>query len=181
VTRAAHGTGGATRPPSTTRSNAVQKSHSGSHAGASGHYRRFALMVVLMFVAMYALMYAMVDRLAHVFNNVNQLWMAALMTGAMVLVELALMGSMYPNRRVNIGIAVAAVLALVLGWIGIREQWLVDDRQFLRSMIPHHAGAILMCEEARLSEPRIAALCRDIVVAQRREIAQMRALLQEAR
>jgi hypothetical protein len=30
-------------------------------------------------------------------------------------------------------------------------------------MIPHHSGAILMCEQAALTDPDIVALCRQIV------------------
>jgi hypothetical protein len=37
-------------------------------------------MTVLMFMAMFALMYAMVDKLDNVFPNLNQLYMAGLMT-----------------------------------------------------------------------------------------------------
>lgn len=40
-------------------------------------YRHLAWMLVLSFAAMYVLMYAMVDTLANVYNNVNQLYMAA--------------------------------------------------------------------------------------------------------
>jgi|TARA_B100001105_G_C22331816_1_gene417257 uncharacterized protein (DUF305 family) len=44
-------------------------------------------------------------------------------------------------------------------------------------MIPHHSGAILMCEQATLTDPEIKALCRGIVDGQRQEIAQMEAIL----
>ena len=44
-------------------------------------------------------------------------------------------------------------------------------------MIPHHSGAILMCEQATLTDPEIKALCGEIVASQRKEIAQMEALL----
>lgn len=44
-------------------------------------------------------------------------------------------------------------------------------------MIPHHAGAILMCEEARLQNPEIRKLCESIISGQQAEIAQMKALL----
>lgn len=49
----------------------------------------------------------------------------------------------------------------------------------LLSMIPHHAGAITMCEEAAITEPEIQALCQTIVSSQQAEIDQMRALLEE--
>ncbi len=59
----------------------------------------------------------------------------------------------------------------------MRRQSAVGDAQFLRSMIPHHSGAILMCEQASLTDQEIVALCRDIVAAQKAEIATMQAML----
>lgn len=44
------------------------------------HYGRFLLMITLHFIAMYIFMYAMVNDFANVFNNFNQVYMAALMT-----------------------------------------------------------------------------------------------------
>jgi hypothetical protein len=142
-------------------------------------YLRLLGMVVLSFLAMYLLMYAMVDEFSHVFNNINQVYMAGLMAAPMVLIELLLMQSMYPNRRWNIALLIAAVVALAGFWFLIREQTFVSDRQFLRSMIPHHAGAILMCEKNELQEDRVRALCREIIRSQRAEIAQMQTWLAE--
>ncbi|HXH24813.1 MAG TPA: hypothetical protein VNI78_06160 [Vicinamibacterales bacterium] len=39
--------------------------------------------------------------------------------------------------------------------------------------------AILMCEGASLQDQRIRELCKEIIASQRREIDQMRALLEE--
>lgn len=44
-------------------------------------------------------------------------------------------------------------------------------------MIPHHSGAVLMCEQAKLSDPEIQRLCKQIVISQKQEIAQMEAWL----
>ena len=140
-------------------------------------YRLLVWMTLLMFVAMYALMYAMVDRFAHVYNSLNQVYMAALMTGAMVLLELAIMRHMYKNRGRNVVVVVLSVVVLLVSWFGIREQWGVGDRQFLRSMIPHHSGALLMCGESSVSDPRILALCQEILSSQQREIDLMEQLL----
>jgi hypothetical protein len=136
-------------------------------------------MVVLSFLAMYVLMYAMVDQFSHVYNNINQVYMAALMAAPMVLIELLLMQSMYPDRRLNVVLLITAAVALAAFWFLIREQTLVSDRQFLRSMIPHHAGAILMCEKNSLEDKRLQALCQEIVRSQRAEIAQMQTWLAE--
>jgi uncharacterized protein (DUF305 family) len=48
-------------------------------------------------------------------------------------------------------------------------------------MIPHHAGAILMCNEASANNAEIRQLCVNIVAGQQREIAEMKALLNRER
>jgi uncharacterized protein (DUF305 family) len=141
------------------------------------HYGRLATMAVLSFVSMYVLMYAMVDTLANVYVNLNQLYMAGVMTAPMVLIELALMGAMYGDRKKNVVIAAVAVVALGVFWLSIRGQLAITDRQFLRSMIPHHAGAILMCEKAPIRDPEIKELCTAIVSSQQAEIDRMKAKL----
>ena len=147
------------------------------HGSASGHYGRFAWMLGLSFVAMYLLMDAMVDRLGNAVPNINQFYMAGLMTAPMAILEIVLMGRMYPDKRKNMMVLVLGAVVLAACWFGIRWQAGVGDRQFLKSMIPHHAGAILMCEQAKLTTPDVRVLCEGIVKAQEDEIAQMRALL----
>lgn len=143
------------------------------------HYRRLIWMAVLSFVAMYVLMYAMVDRLANVHPSINQAYMAGLMTAPMILTELAVMGMMSQNRRLNAVIGASALILGVACFTGIRQQVLVGDGDFLRSMIPHHAGAILMCRKASLTDLRLRDLCRDIIAGQQAEIDQMTAILNE--
>jgi uncharacterized protein (DUF305 family) len=143
------------------------------------HYRRLLIMAALSFVSMYILMYAMVNTIDNVYNNINQVYMAGLMAAPMVVIELLLMGAMYQNKRLNILIAAASVMALLIFFLFIRNQTAVSDKQFLRSMIPHHAGAILMCEQASIHDPEIIRLCDAIIESQRAEIAQMKAKLRE--
>lgn len=141
------------------------------------HYIRLAVMTALMFVAMYVLMYAMVDQLENVFPNVNQFYMAGLMTAPMVIIELAIMRGMYEKRRANVGIAIVSLVAFAGFWVGIREQIAVSDEQFLKSMIPHHAGAVLMCEKAPVQDSEIKSLCQNILRSQQAEIEQMKAIV----
>lgn len=141
------------------------------------HYIRLAIMTVLMFVAMYILMYAMVDRFENVIPNVNQLYMAGLMTAPMVVIELAVMRGMYEKRTANFAIVIVSLLAFDGFWFGIREQTAVSDEQFLKSMIPHHASAVLMCQQAPIEDSEIKALCQNILRSQQSEIEQMRAIL----
>ncbi len=146
------------------------------HAGG-GHYGRFGWMLLLSFAVMYVLMYAMVDRLGNAIPNINQFYMAGLMTAPMAILEILLMGRMYPDKRKNTIVLTLGVVALLACWFGIREQAAVGDRQFLKSMIPHHAGAILMCDQATLTDAEVKALCTGIVKSQEEEIATMKALL----
>lgn len=141
-------------------------------------YLAFAIMAIMSFVSMYGLMYAMVNTFANVYSSINQVYMAGLMTAPMLLVEIVLMRHMYPMRVWNVAIGIGAVVLLVAFWSGIRVQAGVSDRQFLRSMIPHHAGAILMCQQATLHDPQILRLCQNIITSQQAEIDQMKSLLQ---
>lgn len=141
------------------------------------HYRTLALMAVIHFAAMYLLMYAMVDSVRQVVPNSNNLYMAGLMTSPMLLMEVVLMRSMYPDRRKNALVIGAGLILLISAFAAIRTQALVGDVQFLKSMIPHHSGAILMCREGSLSDPRVLSLCRAIVDSQKREIEEMETLL----
>jgi hypothetical protein len=143
----------------------------------SSPYRRLLVMAGLSFAAMYALMYAMVDRFANVYMNFNQIYMTGLMAAPMVLVELLVMRGMYRSTRANAIMAAASLAVFLICFGAIRVQAGISDKQFLRSMIPHHAGAILMCEQASLRDSEVQALCKRIRASQAEEIAQMEAKL----
>jgi hypothetical protein len=157
----------------------MKHQHAKSAHGSTmeNHYPRFLLMTVLMFVSMYVLMYAMVDVFANVYNNINQFYMAGLMTAPMVLIEILLMGSMYRNKKLNLTVIAASAIALLSFWFLIREQAAIDDKQFIRSMIPHHSGAILMCQESTITDPELKQLCGEIVRSQDQEIQQLKEIL----
>lgn len=141
------------------------------------HYLHLAIMAGLSFIAMYILMYSMVDQFANVYNSVNQFYMAGLMTAPMVLIELAVMREMYKNPKANIAVIAISLVALAGFFYAIRQQAAVGDAQFLRSMISHHAGAVLMCNEAPIVRPEIKKLCENIISSQRQEIDLMKTLL----
>jgi hypothetical protein len=140
-------------------------------------YRRLLLMTLLSFVAMYILMYAMVNTISNIYNNFNEFYMAGLMAAPMPIFSLALMKHMYPNKAWNSAVLAARVI-LGLAFFGlIRAQGAISDRQFLRSMIPHHASAILMCQQASIQDPQIKSLCQEIISSQQSEIDEMKAIL----
>jgi len=107
----------------------------------------------------------------------NQAYMAGLMTATMLIIELIVMRGMYEHRRANAVILAASAVASVACFLFIQMQVGVSDKQFLRSMIPHHAAAILMCGRASLHDPEIEALCQRITRSQQSEIDEMRAKL----
>ena len=142
-------------------------------------YGRLFIMTVLSFISMYVFMYAMVDTLANVYSSYNQAYMAGLMTAPMVIIELVLMWAMYENKNANLMIVAASILALGVFFVLIRQQTAVADTQFLRSMIPHHAGAILMCENASINDAEVKELCKNIISGQQSEINKMKAKLNQ--
>lgn len=151
------------------------------HAGSSGDnmYRNLAIMVLISFGLMYLLMYAMVDTWANVVPNINQFYMAGLMTMPMLILEVVIMRSMYSNKKLNTVLLVVGFAGMVAFFAGIQKQSGVGDRQFLKSMIPHHAAAVLMVKEAELSDPEIIQLANNIISGQQAEIQQMKDKLKE--
>ena len=145
----------------------------------SRHYLGLAWMALLSIIAMYVLMYAMVDRFENVHANLNQFYMAGLMAMPMIVIELLLMRSMYTSRRLNGAIVAGCVFAGLAFWFGIRQQFAIDEKQFLRSMIPHHGSALLMCRRTEAKDSAVLDLCRRIVAGQTAEIAEMERLLRD--
>jgi hypothetical protein len=141
-------------------------------------YYRFGGMIFLSFIAMYILMYAMVNSFTNVFSSFNQFYMAGLMTTPMVILELIVMGIMYPNKKLNtILIVLGGILGIVF-WLLIRNQIGIEDKQFVRSMIPHHGGAVLMCENANLQDEELKTFCQNIIAGQNGEIEQMKKIME---
>lgn len=126
---------------------------------------------------MYVMMFATIDTAPDFFNNLNMADMAAMMVAPMAILMLWLMGAMYPNRKLNLVLHLSFATLFVTAFTGIRMQAGVSNEQFLRSMIPHHSGAILMCRGANVADPEIQTLCGQIEQTQRREINQMKRIL----
>ena len=142
-------------------------------------YVNLAIMAVLSFISMFVFMYMMVDSFANVYPNLNQFYMAGLMTAPMIVIEIFVMWSMYNNKKVNLIIAGVSIVLLVLFSFFIREQTAISDKEFLKSMIPHHGGAMLMCDNTNLQDAEIKELCKGIVSSQQSEIDWMKRKLDE--
>ena len=143
-----------------------------------GHYQKLIIMALFSFISMYLLMYSMINSISNLYPNINQFYMAGLMTMPMIIIEVILMRHMYMNKKLNAGIIVASVTGLIVFFVCIRQQAAVSDRQFVRGMIPHHAAAILMSKKSNAKDPEILKLQQEIITNQEREIAQMKQILE---
>lgn len=137
------------------------------------------IMSVLHFLIMYGLMFSTVASVDHIYMSNQRLFMAGIMTAPMIVIEILLMGSMYQNKKVLYSLLAGSSIVFILFFTFIRYQTTIDNKQFLQAMIPHHSAAILMCNEAAITDPDIQELCDDIVATQKKEIEIMKRELKE--
>ena len=140
-------------------------------------YVSLAAQTVVSGVIMYFVMFVMIDGLGSFYNNLNMLYMTLMMVAPMIVAMILAMPGMFPAKAANVAILSGAVIVFVGCFALIRTQTTIGDRAFLRSMIPHHSGAILMCQQASLNDPEVKRLCAGIIRSQRQEIDQMKNIL----
>ena len=141
------------------------------------HYQMLGLNLAISLAIMYFAMFAMIWTWGEFIQNINFFYMAFVMWAPMAAVMLLAMRSMYQNTKLNAVLYAAFAIVFVASLGGIRAQALVGDKQFLRSMIPHHSGAVLMCTKAQISDPEIKQLCTNIIQSQTQEIDQMKTIM----
>lgn len=144
---------------------------------ARSGYGLLSAQLALNFIVMYLAMYGMIASLSHFYLNLNNVYMTMMMTAPMAVIMLFTMRSMFPSRAAKLVVVGLATFVFLVGFVGIRTQAAVGNVAFLRSMIPHHSGAILMCEKASITDPEIVALCKNIISSQQAEISQMQDIL----
>ena len=140
-------------------------------------YVSLAIQTIVSGAIMYLVMFVMIDSLSSFYNNLNMLYMTLMMVAPMVMLMVLAMSHMFPSKAANTALLLGATVAFFGSFWLIRSQTTIGDTAFLRSMIPHHSGAILMCGEAKLTNPEIVKLCEGIIKSQREEIDQMKRML----
>jgi uncharacterized protein (DUF305 family) len=141
------------------------------------NYIRLVAVLSVNAVLMYFVTFANVWEVRHLQLNLNRIYMALMMTAPMGIVMMLGMPSMFENRGRNALFLGGFAILFGLTFLFVRQQAGVGNAQFLRSMIPHHSSAILMCERSGVTDLEIRALCDEIVRAQEEEIARMEAIL----
>jgi hypothetical protein len=159
----------------------MNESKSASKNPVSGmkmnHYPKFVAMIATSTVVMFGLMYLNTYALDHIFFSETRAYMALLMGATMAVVMLGFMLKMYNNRKANIGILVGSAMIFAASLWLVRSQATIEDVSWMKAMIPHHSIAILTSERAHISDPRVRKLADGIIEAQRKEIAEMKALI----
>lgn len=141
------------------------------------NYTKMASMLLASFVIMYGVMFLNVAETSHIYISLTRTYMTLLMVAPMTLLMLTLMGGMYGDKKKNTFIAIGAVLVFVAALTGLRTQTPIGDVQYMKAMIPHHSSAIMVSTHANLKDPEVKKLAEDIIVAQEKEIAQMKSVL----
>ncbi len=140
-------------------------------------YRKFLIMILVASVLMFCLMYLNTYQIDHVWFSQTRLFMTFIMAGSMALVMLFFMRNMYKDSCANLAIVIGSVALMGAGLWLVRSQATVADVAWMKAMIPHHSIAILTSERAQISDPRVRELADSIIQAQRKEIAEMEALI----
>ena len=141
-------------------------------------YIKFSLMILISTIVMYIMMYFNTYQWEHVYFSETRAYMALYMGAGMAVIMLAFMGNMYKRTKLNLMIYGLSVLMFAVGIWGVRSQATVDQVDWMQAMIPHHSIAILTSSRADIEDPRVQKLADDIIEAQKREIAEMQALIE---
>lgn len=142
-------------------------------------YVRFGLMILTSIVVMFGLKYLTTYEASHIYFSETRMYMAFLMGAAMAVIMLGYMLGMYKNRKWNTAIFISSGVVLVIALYLVRSQILVDDKDYMEAMIPHHSIAILTSERAQIDDQRVRELADEIIRAQRREIKEMKWLIED--
>jgi uncharacterized protein (DUF305 family) len=140
-------------------------------------YQKFGVTMAISFIIMYGIMFLNVSETNHIYLSLTRMYMTLLMISTMAIVMLLMMGKMYTNKKINSFIIIVSVLVFGLVFTALRTQTPVGDEQYMKAMIPHHSSAIMTSENANIQDPELRKLADDIIKAQKKEIAQMKAIL----
>ncbi|MDZ7835128.1 MAG: DUF305 domain-containing protein [Alkalibacterium sp.] len=142
-------------------------------------YIRFGAMILTSTIIMYFLMYLNVFEFSHATLSETRIYMAILMGATMAVIMMLFMWHMYDNKKLNGIILASAAVVFGISLYLVRSQTTVDQVSWMKAMIPHHSIAILTSERANLEDERVVELSESIIEAQRREIDEMKMLIEE--
>jgi hypothetical protein len=158
----------------------MENNHSGNQNKESkSNYTKFVLMLLGSFTAMYITMYFNNYAIDHVYFSLTRFYMACLGISAMAVIMLSFMLNMYRNKKKNIAIFLGSIILFASALTLARTQTPIGDVLYMKAMIPHHSIAILTSKRADIKDPEVRKLADEIIKAQEKEIAEMKALIKK--
>lgn len=141
-------------------------------------YTKFIMMLVASFIAMYVTMYLNTYEIDHVYFSLTRFYMTCLGISAMAVIMWLFMRKMYRNKKKNRIILLGSLILFssALGLVRAQSP-IIGDVLWLKAMIPHHSIAILTSKRADIKDPEVRNLADDIIKAQEKEIAEMKAII----
>lgn len=143
------------------------------------NYSRFFAMIGTSTLVMFGLMYLNTYALDHAFFSETRTYMAIYMGAMMAVIMLMFMLDMYKNTKINIAVFIGSFIIFAGSLFLVRSQTTIQDEAWMSAMIPHHSIAILTSERANIDDIRVKELAEEIIKAQRREIKEMKWLLED--
>jgi len=150
-----------------------------THSMMKMGWGRFFAMIATSTVVMFPLMYQLVYSADHATFSLTRLVSSVVMGCVMAVIMLGFMWKMYAGPGTKLAILVGSVVLGVIILAINRQQMLVGDVDFLKSMIPHHSIAINNARKADIRDPRVRQLADGIIRAQVKEIAEMKLLVDD--
>jgi len=146
---------------------------------AASGYLKLGIALALSLIVMYFLTFALIHVGGDFFFNLSNLYMALMMVFAMGVIMVAVMWKMFTNKIVNVVLLVVFTGLFVAAFFMGRADAFIGNQGFLRSMIPHHSRAILVCNGSDITDQRIIKLCGEIDKSQQQEIDEMKQILKD--
>ena len=121
-----------------------------------GNYRTFFIMLACSFVAMYITMYLNTYTIDHVYFSLTRFYMTCLGISAMAVIMWFFMRKMYNDKKKNIAILAGSFILFIAALGLVRTQKpIIGD----------------------IKDPEVKKLAEEIIKAQRKEIAEMKAMI----
>jgi hypothetical protein len=125
-------------------------------------------MFVGMFVLSLCMPLVMIDSLHDYRLSLNQVYGALFMSAAMILIG---------GHTSDMAILILMFIICIVSVLAIRYQYGIDDKMYLRDMIPHHSMAVLTSKKQAGRATPVQSLATTILDTQVREIALMKSML----
>lgn len=144
-------------------------------------YHTFIFMFIANFIFMYWIMsLVMVPSYEYVQNSLGKLYMTLAMASFMNVVETVMHDMQYGSLSYSYLIFFGSLCILFLYMYRTRKY--IDDKQYVKEMLEHHAMALLTSRDIvnKTNDYNVAKLAKNIIQTQQDEINEMRQILQKS-